>query len=642
MSRTCSLFILGLAILADAVTAANYGCSGDNYTSKGTYSANLNSLISSLPPNIQHNGFYNATVGQPPDRVTCLREAVPELLRLCPNRRQDILFKDTCTLRYSDESLVDGAGSDSFPITAKSIRTASDPEHFNQNLWGLLGYLRAQAGAGGQLMKLAAGNETGSSSQTIFALVQCVPDLSEEGCNRCLINSEQNACCDSNTGMRLYMPACFIQYEVLPFYNITRIEEVRAIISHLPPPAPPPPSPPPPGNPDVVKTIIIILVPIFMALACVGRYVKKRFKKKTDQLILQGSNVEELEDISAEDVSAEESLLYDYEELVVATDNFSSRNKLGQGGFGAVYKGKLRSGLHIAVKRLSENSTQGELEFKNEVVLMAKLEHRNLVRLLGFSVQGSERLLVYEFVQNGSLDNFIFDPVKRLLISWESRYMIIKSIAKGLVYLHEGSPLRIIHRDLKASNILLDGDKTPKISDFGLARLFRDDQTRSNTRKIAGTFGYMAPEYAQNGDFSLKSDVFSFGVLVLEIISGQSTCNFKNVENGENIPYMLSYAWRNWFAGRAKKLMDPTLISSSTSLRDMMRCIHIGLLCVQKNARDRPTMASVLVMLHSFTSTLPMPLQPAFFVPNNEDMRRSLEITKLSENEASITDLYPR
>ncbi|KAL1556338.1 non-specific serine/threonine protein kinase [Salvia divinorum] len=644
-SRICSLIIL--ALLADTVTAAIYGCFGDNYTTNGAYSTHLNSLILSLPRKIQHNGFYSSTAGQAYATAlcrtdfqleacrSCLQEAAMELLlSLCPNRRQGIQFKDTCTLRYSDKSLSGGVGADTYTIFQKSSETVQIPEQFNQELRGLLRDLRAQAAAGGSLMKIAAGNATAEGFQMIFALVQCAPDMLPSSCESCLIQSERFLCCGNNTWVVVYNPGCSLQYNLLPIYNISRIEEVRDIISHLPPP---------PGNRDIVETIISILVPMALLLACVGRYVKKRFKKKTNQLILQGSNVEELEDVSAEDVSDEESLLYDFEELVAATDNFSSSNKLGQGGFGAVYKGILRSGLQIAVKRLSRNSGQGELEFKNEVVLMAKLEHRNLVRLLGFSQQGLERLLVYEFVQNGSLDSFIFDPVKRLLISWESRYNIIKGIAKGLVYLHEGSPMRIIHRDLKASNVLLDGDKTPKISDFGMARLFRDDQTRSNTCRIVGTYGYMAPEYAQYGDFSIKSDVFSFGVLVLEIISGQSTSSFKNVENGEKIAYMLSYAWRNWFAGRAKKLIDPTLMSSSTSLRDMMRCIHIGLLCVQKHARDRPTMASVLVMLHSFTVTLPMPLQPAFFVPGDaEHMRRSLEIKELSKNEASITALYPR
>ncbi|XWS15630.1 hypothetical protein CRYUN_Cryun34aG0017800 [Craigia yunnanensis] len=161
--------------------------------------------------------------------------------------------------------------------------------------------------------------------------------------------------------------------------------------------------------------------------------------------------------------------------------------KLGQGGFGVFYKGRLSSGKNIAVKRLSRESGQGDLEFKNEVLLVAKLQHRSLVRLLGFSLERSERLIVYEFVQNGSLDRFIFDPKEREQLDWEQRYKIIEGIARGLLYLHQDSRLRIIHRDLKASNVLLDADMNPKIADFGMARLFLMDETQGNTNGIVGT-----------------------------------------------------------------------------------------------------------------------------------------------------------
>ncbi|GMN21162.1 hypothetical protein TIFTF001_043248 [Ficus carica] len=209
-----------------------------------------------------------------------------------------------------------------------------------------------------------------------------------------------------------------------------------------------------------------------------------------------------------------------------ATDNFAVYNKLGEGGFGPVYKGKLEDGQEIAVKRLSLSSRQGINEFKNEVLLIAKLQHQNLVKLLGCCIQGEEKLLIYEYMPNKSLDFFIFDEGQSKLLEWPKRFEILCGVARGLQYLHQDSRLRIVHRDLKASNILLDNKMNPKISDFGMAKTFGGDQTEGNTNRIAGTHGYMAPEYAFNGLFSTKSDVFSFGIMVLEIISGKRSIRF--------------------------------------------------------------------------------------------------------------------
>nr|XP_016460446.1 PREDICTED: G-type lectin S-receptor-like serine/threonine-protein kinase SD1-29 [Nicotiana tabacum] len=302
-----------------------------------------------------------------------------------------------------------------------------------------------------------------------------------------------------------------------------------------------------------------------------------------------------------------ELLFVDFAKLAIATENFSEINMIGAGGFGPVYKGKLEDGQVIAVKRLSSYSGQGIKEFKNEILLISKLQHRNLVRILAYCVYGKEKLLVYEYMANGSLDTLLFDPKKSHELSWPKRFNMIHGIARGLLYLHRDSSLRVIHRDLKASNVLLDDDMTPKISDFGLARTFQVTQ-ELNTQRIVGTFGYMSPEYAMGGLFSEKSDVYSFGVLVLEIVSGKRNRGFYDHDRHSNL---LSYAWQLLTESKALDLMDKTL-SCSFSPVTVLRCIHIGLLCVQDNAADRPSMSSVVLMLSSSEMDLPQPKQPTF------------------------------
>ncbi|XP_013591328.1 PREDICTED: receptor-like serine/threonine-protein kinase SD1-6 isoform X1 [Brassica oleracea var. oleracea] len=307
--------------------------------------------------------------------------------------------------------------------------------------------------------------------------------------------------------------------------------------------------------------------------------------------------------------------LMEFEAVAIATNNFSDGNKLGKGGFGIVYKGMLPDGKEIAVKRLSKKSLQGTSEFKNEVRLIARLQHLNLVRLLRCCVDKGEKMLIYEYLENLSLDSHLFDKIRRSNLSWQKRFDIANGIARGLLYLHQDSRFRVIHRDLKASNVLLDKNMTPKISDFGMARIFGREETEANTRKVVGTYGYMSPEYAMDGIFSMKSDVFSFGVLLLEIISGKKNNGFYNSNRDLNL---LGFVWRYWKEGKGIEIVDPIIIddSSSALLRthEILRCIQIGLLCVQERAEDRPVMSTVMVMLGSETTAIPQPKRPGFCV----------------------------
>ncbi|KAL5147508.1 G-type lectin S-receptor-like serine/threonine-protein kinase [Glycine soja] len=326
--------------------------------------------------------------------------------------------------------------------------------------------------------------------------------------------------------------------------------------------------------------------------------------------------------------------------LTKATRNFSSENKLGEGGFGPVYKGTLIDGKEIAVKRLSKKSVQGLDEFKNEVALIAKLQHRNLVKLLGCCIEGEEKMLIYEYMPNQSLDYFVFDETKRKFLDRGKRFNIIIGIARGLLYLHQDSRLRIIHRDLKTSNILLDENLDPKISDFGLARSFLGDQVEANTNRVAGTYGYMPPEYAARGHFSVKSDVFSYGVIVLEIVSGKKNREFSDPEHYNNL---LGHAWRLWTEQRSLDLLDEVLGEPCTPF-EVIRCIQVGLLCVQQRPEDRPDMSSVVLMLNC-DKELPKPKVPGFYTETDAkpDANSSFANHKpYSVNELSITMLDAR
>ncbi|KAH9803015.1 Receptor-like serine/threonine-protein kinase SD1-8 [Citrus sinensis] len=319
--------------------------------------------------------------------------------------------------------------------------------------------------------------------------------------------------------------------------------------------------------------------------------------------------------------------LFSLASVSAATENFSTQCKLGEGGFGPVYKGRLLNGQEVAVK--------------NEIMIIAKLHYRHLVRLFGCCIEQGENILIYEYMPNKSLDVFLFDPKKKRLLGWQARVRIIEGIAQGLLYLHQYSRLRIIHRDLKASNILLDSDMNPKISDFGMAGIFGGDELEGNTKRIVGTYGYMSPEYALEGLYSIKSDVFSFGVLMLETLSSKKNTGVYNSDSSN----LLGYAWGFWKDDRAHELMDPVIKQDEVSLPMLIRYINVALLCVQENAADRPIMSDVISMIESEHLNLPSPKEPAF--TNSKNMNNSSHSSSgtsqfHSVNDVTVSLIYPR
>ncbi|KAL3503317.1 hypothetical protein ACH5RR_037766 [Cinchona calisaya] len=363
---------------------------------------------------------------------------------------------------------------------------------------------------------------------------------------------------------------------------------------------------------DGKKRVLIMSLSLSLGMLLLGFsliLVLRRRKKAFPKLRKDGIPGDILDEVHIDHKKDLELPIFELSIIIEATNNFSINNKLGQGGFGPVYKGVLREGQEVAVKRLSENSMQGLDEFKTEVICIAKLQHRNLVKLLGCCIEGIEKILIYEYMPNKSLDFFIFDRSRSGLLDWPKRLHIIQGIARGILYLHQDSRLRIIHRDLKASNILLDADMNPKISDFGTAKSFGGNETEANTCRIVGTRGYMSPEYAGEGLFSVKSDVFSFGVLVLEILSGKRNTVF--FYQGHNLN-LLGHAWNLYKDGRELELVDSRIVNSWHSL-ELLRSIHVGLLCVQQCPEDRPDVSSVVFMLGNEV-LLPEAKQPGFFM----------------------------
>ncbi|MED6146450.1 hypothetical protein PIB30_034564 [Stylosanthes scabra] len=378
--------------------------------------------------------------------------------------------------------------------------------------------------------------------------------------------------------------------------------------------------------------IILIIAVCIILLGFIIYYIRRRLVKPKG-IINAARDAGHFPDC-VPDVQA-----FSFCDIELATDSFSIENKLGQGGYGPVFKGILPDGREIAVKKLSKASTQGFEEFKNEVTLTARLQHVNLVRLLGFYIDREEQMLVYEYMPNKSLDYYLFDPIRRLLLDWSKRVAIIEGVTQGLLYLQEYSRLTIIHRDIKASNILLDSEMKPKISDFGMARIFSKDEQEANTAKIVGTYGYVPPEYLKKGLYSVKSDVYSFGVLLLQIISGKVTARYYGEHENLNL---MECAYDLWKEGRGMEFADPFLNDKDSTCK-ILRCIQIGLLCVQEDANDRPSVLEISAMLRSET-ILATPKKPAF--STEKDLQVPDEFVMKQEyysvNQATMSQIVAR
>ncbi|KAL0799228.1 hypothetical protein Bca101_054403 [Brassica carinata] len=566
-SYTCFIFFFLFSFPASSTVCAQnhtyiyHMCyQRTTYSRNSTYFTNLRTLLSSLSsPNASYStGFQNATSGQAPDIVTglflcrgdlspevcrsCVAFSVSDIFNRCPNEREVVLFYDECMLRYSDSLSTTLSGGGEKKLRNNKNVTSSQFERFNDVVLSTLNQAMNDALASPR--KFAVRKASVTASQTLYGLVQCTPDLTRGHCFTCLQKAINGLQTDS-LGGSLLLPSCNSRFEIYPFFNESATTA--------------PPRPRKSGNSKVLVVSIVVAIIVALLLLTAGYcFLKKRVKKAYVTAPAFDGN----------EIASVDSLQLDYRIVQAATNNFTESNMIGRGGFGEVYKGTFSNGTEVAVKRLSKISGQGDAEFKNEVLVVAKLKHKNLVRLLGFCLEREERILVYEFLPNKSLDCFLF-----------------------------------------------------------------------------GQFGYMAPEYAMQGQYSIKSDVYSFGVSVLEIISGKKNSSFYQADGAHDL---LSYAWRLWRNGTPLELMDPVLVNNF-QMTEVVRCIHIGLLCVQEDPVDRPIISTIVLMLTSNSVTLPVPGEPGLFFQSGStnhllgsDQSMKSKSIAWSVADVSFTDLYPR
>ncbi|CAG7884158.1 unnamed protein product [Brassica rapa] len=658
IKKMVDLSIVFWFVLMGSCAVSSQTCSKRSgvFTPNNTYDLNRQAMLSVLPSSVTANdGFNTTSIGQEPNKAyglamcipgtetqtcsDCIMASTRRLLQNCPEETEATDWRNReslCLVRYSNRSFYGSLNEDTMWRQYNSALDTSVNSTEFVNTWeDLMGNLIDTAASKSNPKYYAAGTKELRVSTNIHGFMQCSKDLTSWNCTECLRQNvnEYMSCCRGRQGGSIARSSCFMRWELYPFLglfdsqaspevpedqaNTTKKDGINISAGEI----------------AAIVVVPTVVVTVLLALGF-GFWRRRRVYQAFPR---------------ERKCFHTESVQFDFKTIEAATSNFSEANKLGAGGFGEVYKGILMNGTEVAVKRLSKTSGQGEGEFKNEVVVVAKLQHRNLVRLLGFSLQGEEKLLVYEFVPNKSLDYFLVDASKRILLDWTTRHNIIGGISRGILYLHQDSRLKIIHRDLKASNILLDADMNPKIADFGMARIFGMDQTVDNTSRVVGTFGYMPPEYVTHGQFSMKSDVYSFGVLILEIISGKKNSSFYQIDGLVN--NLVTYVWRLWEDKSLPDLIDPG-IKEDCNIDEVVRYIHIGLLCVQENPADRPTMSTIHQMLTTSSITLPVPLPPGFFFGNRsgttsssqglEPNQSSSKSFTCSVDEATITEVNPR
>ncbi|CAN6338896.1 unnamed protein product [Urochloa humidicola] len=650
---TCRLLVAAAALSSLCPVVAGQGakpvlpfaptCSTTgNYTAGSQYQKNLVQLLSMMPSAAGDNGwFYNGTAGSGADEVfglimcyadrnatqcqECLTGAPAGLATtVCPGSRSVSAAYDACVLRYSDTSFFSVAD----PSQAFDVAWSANPldeATLDDARSGLMNQLAKTAADSPLLIANGSVPYPGSPPREMYGLAQCTPDLTAGQCTWCLTKyiARLRRKFPTNVGGAIKGYSCYVRYLMGPF-DIT-----------LPPrrvAAPPPPPPSPPVSTRLAVGLSAAGV-VIVVLGLSGWLLLRRRRKQARQTIER--EMEEGDFIDDEPAMDDDEFergtgpkRFRYGELAMATDNFSDDHKLGEGGFGSVYRGFLKDmDLHVAIKRVSKGSKQGRKEYASEVSIISRLRHRNLVQLIGWCHGGGELLLVYELMPNGSLDTHLHSDAG---LPWPQRHDIVLGIGSALLYLHQDWEQCVLHRDIKPSNVMLDASFLAKLGDFGLARLV-DHGRRSHTTVIAGTMGYMDPECMFAGRADTESDMYSFGVVLLEIACGRRPPVARRAEEDdvsrslvarhgdEDLVHIVQWVWEFYGRGDVLDAADARL-NGEFDAGEMETVMVVGLWCAHPDRSLRPSIRQAVNVLRREAPrpSLPARMPVATFMPPPE------------------------
>ncbi|XP_026422850.1 G-type lectin S-receptor-like serine/threonine-protein kinase At2g19130 isoform X1 [Papaver somniferum] len=531
------------------------------------------------------------------DCKRCADISTRDATQYCPNGKEYIAWYNDCMLRYSNRSIFSVMELEPtiyLPTTSYRVNTG-----FNELINELTNNLVARASSNGtgasSSIKFAKGdvNYTGLKFQ---GLVQCTPDLSGSDCNRCLSNALAGRRYPNmflTLGRGVLKPSCYVRFE----NSITTDNGINKPVFIVVP---------------IVSLVAVILILVIIIYFCKRKWrIKEKFYAKTVDGTLAA---------------------FTYRELQISTNDFSQ--KLGGGGFGSVFKGVLPDSSDIAVKKL-EGVSQGDKQFRSEVITIGIIQHVNLVQLRGFCSEGAEKLLVYDFMPNGSLDSHLFHQKSAEVLDWKTRYQIALGTARGLAYLHEKCRDCIIHCDIKPENILLDADYCPKVADFGLAKLFGRGFSQVLTT-MRGTRGYLAPEWISGVAITPKADVYSYGKMLFEMISGKR--NTGHISNDDKISYFPAWAATKMNEGDDIIFLVDNRLEGNADTLELTRACRVACWCIQDDETHRPSMGQVVQVLEGIleVNRPPTPKSLHLLVGNQDNMFSFLD----SSNDSSEARVY--